>query len=263
MPFHALCSPLAHIVLGTQLPEGETSYVLTRDGGEVRLWDASRGRVYSRDSLVDPLTSCPLTGVGCVFDDNNIWANVQPVDKPADMAWVLTDPKAWKPFFGPRGFPQPKTLQSVQAETLDYRRTTDEYRNNLEAEVEQRLQAYFEDLRGHRPTDWNRSLGNTLKRLLKRFELDASGGTELTRAEHDAQLERVQATYSLQGFPIHHSMAGPDNLQPLLQKLRNTNLWLADGPKIQFALTCYVHAYPNNVTSVWVYAAALKDNRAA
>ena len=248
----------AYVVLGNQLPEGETAYVLTRDGGEVRLWDASRGVVYNRESATHPLAACPLSAVGCVFDDNNVWANVQVADRPSEMAWILTDPKCWRPFFGPRGYPQPRTLQSVQAEALEYKRTTEEYRNNLESEIEQRLQAYFEDLRGHRPTDWNRSLGNTLKKLLKRFELDASGGSELTRAEHDAQLERVQATYDLVGFPIHVSYT---DVKPLLAKLKNTNMWMSDSPKMQFALTAYVHAYPNNICSVWVYIAALHDRR--
>ena len=251
----------AFVVLGTQMPEGDATYVLTRENGEVTLWDASKGKVYGRGNREEPLISCPLKSVGCVFDDSNIYANIQPTDTPSEMQWVLSDPKCWKPFFGPRGFPPPKTLKSVQAESLDYRRTTEEYRSNLEREVEQRLRSYFEDLRGHRPTDWNRSLGNELKKLLKRFELDASGGTELTQAEHDAQLERVQATYSLQGFPIHTSMASPDMI-PLLEMLRNTNIWLADRPKIQFALSAYVHAYPNSVTSVWVYVAALTSKRA-
>lgn len=248
----------AYVLLGTQLPEGETAYVLTRDGGEARLWDASKGIVYSRESASHPLSACPLTSIGCVFDDTNVWANVQPSARPFEMTWLLSDAKCWRPFFGKGGFPQPRTLQSVQAETLEYHPTTKEYCDNLEREVEDKLQFEFEDLRGHRPTDWNRSLAQTLKKLLKRFELDASGGSSLTQAEHDAQLERVQATYQLVGFPIHVSYT---DINPLKVKLRNTNLWMSDSPKIQFALTAYVHAYPNNVCSVWVYVAALHSLR--
>ena len=92
----------------------------------------------------------------------------------------------------------------------------------------------------------------------ERFELDASGGSELTQAEHDAQLERVQATWHLVGFPIHVAYT---DMKPLLEKLRHTNLWQQDAPKIQFALSAYVHAYPNNVVSVWVYIASLHSLR--
>ena len=42
----------------------------------------------------------------------------------------------------------------------------------------------------------------------------------------------------------------------------NTNIWMSDGPKMQFVLATYVHAYPNNVCSVWVYVASLHDMRA-
>lgn len=124
------------------------------------------------------------------------------------------------------------------------------------------MQREFEDLRGHRPTDWNRSLSNTLKKLCKRFEEDASGMQPLTKEEHEAQLDKFRQTYNLVGFPIHEKLAEAPSLKPLVERLKNTNIWLADGPKIQFALAAYVHPYPNNIASVWVYVAALHDARA-
>jgi len=230
----------------------------------VRLWSAHTGKVYSREESDLPLASCPLTTVSCVFDDSNVWANVQPENRLYDMDWHLHDnPKCWRPFFGPRGYPQPKTVQSVQAETLVYRKSTDEIRSNLEREVEDRLQREFEDLRGHRQTDWNRSLANTLRKLLKRFEEDISGGQRLTKEEHEAQLDRVRATYHIVGFPLNHSMVEAADMRPLILQLRHTSLWLSESPKIQFALCAYCHPYPNAIFSVWVYVAALHDQRAA
>ena len=71
--------PQAYVLLGNELPEGETAYVLTRNdnGSAVRLWNAHTGRVYSKDDAQSPLSACPLTSVGCVFNDKNIWANIQ------------------------------------------------------------------------------------------------------------------------------------------------------------------------------------------
>lgn len=253
----------AYVLLGAEVPEGETAYVLTRDTGTVRLWNAHSGRVYSRDDPVSPLSACPLNSVGCVFNDRNVWANVQACDKPLEMDWKLHDnPRSWRPFFGSRGYPAPTILQSVQAEVLTYRPTTEEYRADLEREVEDRLQREFEELRGHRPTDWNRSLSNTLKKLLRRFEEDASGGAALTKEEHEAQLDRVSATFHLVGFPIHAAVADTAALQPLITKIRYTNLHTNESPRIQFALSAYVHAHINNICSVWVYIAALHDVRA-
>ena len=69
-------------------------------------------------------------------------------------------------------------------------------------------------------------------------------------------------SYTLVGFPIHDHIAEAASLKPLNERLKNTNIWTADGPKIQFALAAYVHPYPNNIASVWVYVAALYDARA-
>ena len=52
------------------------------------------------------------------------------------------------------------------------------------------------------------------------------------------------------------------DIQPLLGKIEHTNIWRSEGPKMQFVLATYVHAYPNNVCSVWVYVASLEDMRA-
>jgi len=69
----------------------------------------------------------------------------------------------------------------------------------------------------------------------------------------------VRASYQLVGFPLHASFT---DVEPLLEKIKHTNIWMADGPKIQFVLATYVHAYPNNICSVWVYVASLEDLRA-
>jgi len=209
--------------------------------------------VYKSD---DP--ACPLTSVGCVFDDQNVWANIQPFEKPDELSWDLDDPKCWRPFFGARGFDAPAVLQSVQDTQLRFKRTTDEYRSNVEREVEDRLQREFENLRGHRVTDWNRSAGNKLKPLLKRYEEDASGVKSLSEAEHNIALERIHQTYHLVGVPINETYT---DVRPLIEKLRATNIHLSDGPKMQFALAVYVHPYPNNVCSVWFYIASLEDLR--
>ena len=186
----------AYVLLGNELPDGETAYVLTKsdNGSAVRLWNAHTGRVYSKDDAGSPLSACPLTSVGCVFNDKNVWANVQLAERPFELSWDLGDPKCWKAFFGPRGFPPPREIESVQMQRLSYKRMAEEFRAELEREVEDTLQREFEDLRGHRPTDWNRSLSNTLKALLRRFEQDASGQAPLTKEEHDVQLDKFRTT---------------------------------------------------------------------
>eukprot|EP00908_Phaeocystis_cordata_P004645 Transcript_15044.p2 GENE.Transcript_15044~~Transcript_15044.p2 ORF type:complete len:316 (+),score=173.33 Transcript_15044:727-1674(+) len=247
----------AYIVLGTGIPEGQTSYVLTKGftPRDYRLWNASTGKCYALDDR-----SLPLVSVGCVFNDQNLWANVQSQLRPDAVDWHFHEPRLWRPFFGGKGgLKPPETLRSVQAATLRYTRTAESRRKEVEREVEDKLQRTIEDLRGHRPTDWNRSVAAKLRPLLQRFEEDANGTKPLSLAEHNAALERVRQTYKLVGFPMNETWT---EVQPLLDKLKNTNIWMSDGPKIQFVLAAYVHAYPNNIFSVWVYVASLEDLRA-
>ena len=85
---------------GRRRPEGRTAYVLTKDllKKETTLWNASTGKSYTTELL-----HCPLTSVGLVFDDTNIWANVQPYDEPHLIDWHFDDARNWRPFFGGRG----------------------------------------------------------------------------------------------------------------------------------------------------------------
>ena len=279
----------AHVVLGRELPEGDVAYVLTLR--PVRLWNAHTGRCYTRDDPKSPLSACPLSHVGVVFNDRNVWANRQLADRPREMQWNLEDPACWKklfdgaakrsadslPAFTETEWATKPGLAPLQRKGLTYHRMHDEYRADLEAEIEERLKEELQDLRGARPTDWNISVGKTLKELLVRFEEDASGGVKLSQDYHDQTLDKVSKSMHLVGLPLHHALVatpppvgaaqadlveGPV-LKPLLLKLRHSNVWRAESAKIKFALSCYVHPYPNHLASVWVYVAALHDDKFA
>ena len=60
------------------------------------------------------------------------------------------------------------------------------------------------------------------------------------------------------GLPINMAYT---EMRPLVSRVEDTNIFKADAPGIQFVLTAYVHAYPNNVCSVWIYVALLEDLR--
>lgn len=42
--------------------------------------------------------ACPLKSIGCVFDDKNIYINIQKSDDPAEISFNIDDPKKWEPF---------------------------------------------------------------------------------------------------------------------------------------------------------------------
>ncbi len=50
---------------------------------------------------------------------------------------------------------------------------------------------------------------------------------------------------------------GYESKEKVIQAVRATNVHLNFNPGVEFALAVHVHAYSNNILSVWVYIASL------
>lgn len=60
------------------------------------------------------------------------------------------------------------------------------------------------------------------------------------------------------GFPIHMPYS---EVRPLIEAVHSTGVHTIDVSNVEFALAVYVHAYPQNVLSIWIYVASLVRNR--
>ncbi|NXA27741.1 C2D2B protein, partial [Ibidorhyncha struthersii] len=60
------------------------------------------------------------------------------------------------------------------------------------------------------------------------------------------------------GFPIHTPFS---EVRRLIEALHSTGVHTIDVSNVEFALAVYIHAYPQNVLSVWIYVASLVRNR--
>jgi len=60
------------------------------------------------------------------------------------------------------------------------------------------------------------------------------------------------------GFPIHMPFS---EVRPLIEAVHSTGVHTIDVSNVEFALAVYIHAYPQNVLSVWIYVASLVRNR--
>lgn len=58
----------------------------------------------------------------------------------------------------------------------------------------------------------------------------------------------------LVGFPIHVRYS---DLQQLLTTVERTGIHLCENKNVEYSLAVYVHAYPNDVLSVWIYVVYL------
>lgn len=56
------------------------------------------------------------------------------------------------------------------------------------------------------------------------------------------------------GFPIHLPYS---DIQHIVSTVERTSIHLCEDQKVEYALAVYVHPYPNDVLSVWLYVASL------
>lgn len=141
---------LVCVVLGRGFPEGNTAYVMLRETLRAPIKDKPKNETLTGSSdpdslaaiitsgsgnksaeaelsssmtltLFNPLTGeyygagdphIPLKEVGCVFNDDNVWCNIQKKANPGNLSWDLTDTKCWCPLFDGR-FQKPE-LPSIQ-----------------------------------------------------------------------------------------------------------------------------------------------------
>ncbi len=61
----------------------------------------------------------------------------------------------------------------------------------------------------------------------------------------------------LTGFPIHSPYV---DAQHLVATVERTGVHLCEDPQVEFALAVYVHPYPNDIVSIWLYIASLIPN---
>ncbi|XP_016059696.1 PREDICTED: coiled-coil and C2 domain-containing protein 2A [Miniopterus natalensis] len=238
----------AWLVMGNAIPEGPTAYVLTLEQSHYLLWNPCSGHFYGQFD-----TFCPLKTVGCLIGPDNIWFNIQRYDSPLRINFDVTKPKLWKSFFS-RSLPYPG-LSSVQPEELVYQRTDKEAAAELQDRIEKILKEKIMDWRPRHLTRWNRYCTSTLRHFLPLLE--KSRGEEVEE-DHRAELLRQLGDYRFSGFPLHMPYS---ELKPLIEAVYSTGVHNIDVPNVEFALAVYIHPYPKNVLSVWIYVASLIRNR--
>ncbi|XP_042564766.1 coiled-coil and C2 domain-containing protein 2A isoform X2 [Clupea harengus] len=238
----------AWLIIGTAIPEGLTAYVLTYDQSRYLIWNPSNGQYYGQYD-----TFCPLQTIGCLINADNVWFNIQMYDAPMRMSFDMTKNKFWKPFFS-RAFSYPG-LSSVQPEELAYQRTDKAAATELQDRIEKILREKIMEWRPRHPTRWNRYCSSTLRHFLPKLEL--SGGRDVAE-EHRLELQSLLGEYRISGFPIQLPFS---EIQPIIEAVYSTGVHTVEMSNVEFALAVYVHPYPNNVLSVWVYLASLIRTR--
>uniref|UniRef100_A0A8D2MIZ9 Coiled-coil and C2 domain containing 2A n=1 Tax=Zonotrichia albicollis TaxID=44394 RepID=A0A8D2MIZ9_ZONAL len=182
-----------------------------------------------------------------------IWFNMQEHDSPGRIYFDISKPKLWKPFFS-RSLPFPG-LRSVQPEELTYEHSDKAAALELQSRIEKILKDKIMEWRPTRPTRWNRYCTSTLRNFLPLLEQNQGKDVE---DDHQAELQKQLGDYRVSGFPIHMPYS---EVRPLIEAVHSTRVHTIDVSNVEFALAVYIHAYPQNVLSIWIYVASLVRNR--
>ncbi|ELW68968.1 Coiled-coil and C2 domain-containing protein 2A [Tupaia chinensis] len=194
-----------------------------------------------------------FAGVCDLWSTSDVWFNIQPYDSPLRINFDVTKPKLWKPFFS-RSLPYPG-LPSVQPEELIYQRTDKAAAAELQDRIEKILKEKIMDWRPRHLTRWNRYCTSTLRHFLPLLEKSQGEDVE---DDHRAELQKQLGDYRFSGFPLHMPYS---EVKPLIEAVYSTGVHNIDVPNVEFALAVYIHPYPKNVLSVWIYVASLIRNR--
>ncbi|CAN2388550.1 protein localization to ciliary transition zone [Pristimantis euphronides] len=238
----------AWLVIGNAIPEGPTTYVLTLEQSQYIIWNPSNGRFYSQYD-----TFCPLQSVGCLINGDNIWFNIQQYDSPMSISFDTSRLKLWKPFFS-RSYPNPG-LSSVQPDELMYQRADKTAATELQDRIEKLLKEKIMEWRPRNPTRWNRYCTSTLRHFLPLLEHNQGKDVE---DDHWSELQRQLGDYTFSGFPINMAFS---DVRPLIEAVYSTGVHNNEAPNVEFALAVYIHPYPKNIYSVWIYVASLIRNK--
>ncbi|XP_064916643.1 coiled-coil and C2 domain-containing protein 2A isoform X4 [Columba livia] len=238
----------AWLIIGNAIPEGPTAYVLTLEQSQYVIWNPSTGCFYGQYD-----TFCPLKNVYCLISCDNVWFNMQEYDSPVRINFDISKPKLWKSFFS-RSLPYPG-LCSVQPEELVYQPSDKAAAMELQGRIEKILKDKIMEWRPRHLTRWNRYCTSTLRNFLPLLEQNQGKDVE---DDHQAELQKQLGDYRVSGFPIHMPFS---EVRPLIEAVHSTGVHTIDMANVEFALAVYIHAYPQNVLSVWVYVASLVRNR--
>uniref|UniRef100_A0A4W5RJY7 Uncharacterized protein n=1 Tax=Hucho hucho TaxID=62062 RepID=A0A4W5RJY7_9TELE len=229
------------LLLGTSVIEGETAYVLTQENTWFVLWNPRDGKHYqSYDSF------CPLKTVDCLVNGENVWFHLQPTRK-MPITFDVSNNATWKPLF-PKGFNSDSSSMPTE---IKYHPSQIDLVNHLQRRMEMKLKSCVMDWRSPHPTRWSPRCAAMLTGVMQKLERNPASDT--IELEIDRLLDTMK-DYKVTGFPIH--MAYQD-MSTVIEAVYNTRIHSTEIPGTEFALSTYIHPYPNHILSVWIFLATL------
>ncbi|XP_055503429.1 protein CC2D2B-like [Leucoraja erinacea] len=233
----------AYVLLGTSILEGPTAYVIIQEKMTTMIWNPETGDCYEQFNVF-----CPLQSADCLINNENVWFNIQKQSRPMSISFDTSKEHNWRPFFKS---PLHNVLSSVQPPELIYYSTENALVDKLQNRIEWALKNKIMEWRVKRPTRWNRYCTGVFQNFLPLLEQNLGRSVS---EEQSAGLESLLKEYKVSGFPIQMCYS---KLESIFDKVYSTGIHKTDIPNVEFAVAVYIHPYPNNVLSLWIYIASL------
>ncbi|MEE6485744.1 hypothetical protein FKM82_014382, partial [Ascaphus truei] len=233
----------AWVILGTSVLEGSVAYVLSLEGVEYILWNPMNGQCYKQFD-----TFCPLQRIDCLIGEENVWFNLQTHNETMSVDVDVSKEMLWKPLFS-KSF-QPREFPTEQKTNLNYLPTDQDMVEELEKSIERALKNKLIEWRPKQTTFWNRQCTAILRAILPKLEFNYAS----IAAEEEKALKRLHKVYNVAGYPIQLPYS---SIQSVTEAVYQTGLHTTEIPNTEFCIAVYIHPYPNNILSVWIYLASL------
>ncbi|KAB1271086.1 Protein CC2D2B [Camelus dromedarius] len=176
---------ISYAICNLEPDKGRVAYVLTKETDECLLWNPLTGRCHKQ---FDPF--CPLQSVDCLFDDENVWFNIQQNNTPMAVYFDYTKEGFWKQLL-PKYY-QGTKAQSIQPEEIIYSDTNRSMVEDLKNRIERTLKCKIMEWRPKQPTRWNRQCTFILRQILPKLEL---GTGSLVSSEEESEFGRLLKFY--------------------------------------------------------------------
>jgi len=258
-----LCSLLlgfgqeAYVCVGTS-GEGAHTWVMTkvRDNSaesghfKVTFWESVTGQRLESD---DPRVHRYYRKIGCIFNHEEFYGNIQADDTVINTNFDLTDESMWKPMA--RECLENLVPENSSVPLFSPTMICQEEEEEIELQLKRRI-AEYRDREGL-GTMWDRNLSYLLTPALVNYELDKLGAKTFGNAEFQHSIKNaVPEGHTFKGFPIQFQHLNSEKMMISLEKAATAaDILNSRGDQVRFALRARIIVYAENFTAVWVMLA--------
>ena len=219
-------------------------------GPRVTFWESLTGQ---RIPVDDPRVHRFYRKVGCVFNHQSFYANIQVDDIVANTSWDLHNEGMWKAMApemlgGLVGtsklLPLLPPISNPQSEEI-----------RIEGELRKMVKEMRE--RGDLLTHWDDDLAYLLSPALANYELDRIGGVTFGNEEFQQSIKRyVPEGHTFKAFPTQFSHLNSNEMMGAMARASiAVDILQTRGDTVRFALRIKVIAYPEEICAVWIMLA--------